>query len=268
MIGGGSPASPAVPAGASSQKEDKAPEEPAPWHARLTSWIRATTTRQRVLALLTLVAIAALILGWGSIDKEAINERAQEWPASAVTALVGVLPLAGIPVSALHLATGLRFEFWPALLVVGLTTLFQHVVAWVLVRALPERFFASMEPWREKLEGAGHREAAVLCCLIPGMPYTVQMYLLPVMGVSLRIICLISAPLHTLRATVTILLGNLSDELTPPRVAALAAYYVVILGGCLFTLRRMHRALEAKQPGKIPGGSPGRPPMGARGEKA
>lgn len=266
MIGGAG--SPTAPTDASPPKEDKVPGEAVSWLARLTRWLRATTTRQRVLAFISLVAITGLILGWGSIDKEAINERAKEWPASVVTVLVGVLPLAGIPVSALHLATGLRFEFWPALLVVGVTTLFQHVAAWVLVRALPDRFFARLEPWREKLEGAGHREAAVLCCLIPGMPYTVQMYLLPVMGVSLRIICLISAPLHTARATVTILLGTLSDELTPPRVAALAAYYVVIVAGCAFTLRRMRRALETKRSGKIPDDSPGRPPMGAQGEKA
>jgi uncharacterized membrane protein YdjX (TVP38/TMEM64 family) len=268
MIGEAGPlASRAAPAGPPSSA-DVSPGASASWFVRAVDRLKATSARQRWLVLLSLAALAAFVVFWQSVDKETFYERAKAWPAATLTTLVGVLPLAGVPVSALHLAAGLRFEFWPALLVVGAATLFQHVAAWVLVRALPDRYFSRLGPWRERLEGAGHRETAVLCCLIPGMPYTVQMYLLPVMGISLRIICLISAPLHTARATVTILLGNVSDDLTPPRVAGLAVYYLAIFAICALTLRRMRRSLDVKRAGRIPGESPGAPPMGAQGGKA
>jgi uncharacterized membrane protein YdjX (TVP38/TMEM64 family) len=218
-------------------------DEGGTWRAGLARRWRATTGKQRLLILAGLLAAVALIAGWRHLDLEGFHAWAKSLPALAVATLVGVLPLAGFPVSALHLAAGVRFEFWPALLVVGLTTLFQHVAAWALTRALPARLFARLQPWREKMAGAGHGEAAVLCCLLPGMPYTAQLYLLPVMGVSLRIICLVGASLHTARATATILLGNISDELTPPRVAALAAYYLVIFTICGFAVRRMRSRL-------------------------
>jgi hypothetical protein len=78
------------------------------------------------------------------------------------------------------------------------------------------------------------------------MPYTVQLYLLPIMGAPLRVLCLVSVPLHTTRASVTILLGTLSDELTPGRVAALVAYYLVVFAICGIILSRLRRALAAE----------------------
>jgi hypothetical protein len=188
---------------------------------------------------------AALLVGWRHFDLAAFHAWSGRQSALLVTVLVGVLPLGGFSVSALHLAAGVRFAFWPALLVVAVTGVFQHAAAWALVRLLPARFFRRLEPWREKLAGAGQREAAVLCALVPGMPYTVQLYLLPVMGSPLAVLCLISVPLHTARATVTILLGNISDDLTPARVAGLALYYAAIVLGCGFALRRLRRRLHA-----------------------
>lgn len=248
--------------------EDEAPAaSEATSRETLASRLRATTKRQRLMILVALVATAALIAGWRHIDLEGFHAWMKTLPAIAVAGLVGVLPLAGFPVSALHLAAGLRFDFAPALLVVAVTTLFQHVAAWALARMLPDRLFARLDPWRERLAGAGHREAAVLCCLLPGMPYTVQLYLLPVMSVPLKIICFISAPLHTARSVVTILLGNLSDDLTPTRVAVLIFYYLVIFAICGLSLRRMRRALAARRQGKSPDPAPGATPMVGHGGK-
>lgn len=203
-------------------------------------------SRQRVAVgvLLVLVAAAVLLAGQ-SWDMDAFHAWTKRLPAAGVAWLVAVLPLVGFPVSALHLAAGLRFDFWMALAIVAAATLTQHVAAWGLARALPDRCFARLEPWRKKLAGAGHRQAAVLCCLLPGMPYAVQLYLLPVMGAPLRVLCLISAPLHSTRATVTILLGSISDDLSPGRVTALVAYYLTVFTVCGFALRRLRRALAA-----------------------
>jgi hypothetical protein len=88
----------------------------------------------------------------------------------------------------------------------------------------------------------------------PGMPYTVQLYLLPVMGAPLRVLCLVSVPLHTMRATVTILLGHLSDDLTAGRIVAIGAYYLVIVAACTLALRRLRRSLAGAEKENETGG--------------
>lgn len=220
-------------------------DAPAGRGERIARWWRGLTRKQIATGLCVVAALVAVGIGWRSIDMEAFHAWMQRMPALMVSAVVGVTPLGGFPVSALHLATGVRFPFWTALLVVGITTMFHHTAAWALVRALPDRYFARLDPWREKLAGAGHVEAAVLCSILPGMPYTVQLYLLPVMNVPLRLICLVSGTLHTLRASVTVILGNISADLTVGRVTALAIYYLAIVVVCGYTVRRMRRGILA-----------------------
>lgn len=220
-----------------------AAEPPAP-RARLQP--RTWPRRRVLLILLAVVVIAAVWFGGRGVDLGRFHAWMQRLPAAGVAGLVALLPLVGFPISALHLAAGLRFDFGAALALVAAATLGQHVVAWALVRALPARFFVRLEPWRKKLAGAGHRQAAVLCCLLPGMPYTVQLYLLPVMGAPLRVLCLVSVPLHTARASVTILLGNISDHLSAGRVAALVVYYLLVFAICGVALRRLRRALAGE----------------------
>jgi uncharacterized membrane protein YdjX (TVP38/TMEM64 family) len=216
-----------------------------PRGAERNRWSR--TARRRLRWVLPLLLLAAWAASGDAVDLELVLKRVRAWPETGAVVLIGVLPLVGVPVSVLHLAAGLRFGFWTALWVVAGTTWFQQVCGWALVRCLPGRFFSGLEPWRQKLAGAGHREAAALSCLIPGMPYTVQLYLLPVMGLSLSTICAICVPLHVIRAVATILLGNLGDELTPGRVAALGAYYLVVLSGCAWLVRRMRSRPAAAQ---------------------
>jgi len=223
---------------------------PGGWRSRL----RNIPRKRLVIGAMALAVLIAFGVGGRSVDLEPFHEWTKSQPAVAVAGVVAVLPLVGFPVSALHLAAGLRFEFFPAMGVVAATTLSQHVMSWGLARVLPDRFFARLDPWRKKLAGAGHRQAAVLCSLVPGMPYTVQLYLLPVMGAPLRVLCLVSVPLHTMRATVTILLGHLSDDLTAGRIVAIGAYYLVIVAACTLALRRLRRSLAGAEKENETGG--------------
>jgi uncharacterized membrane protein YdjX (TVP38/TMEM64 family) len=222
------------------------------WRERVRARLRSLGRRRLAWGAVAVALVVLVLVVGRRIDPASFHEWTRTLPAGAVVGLNAVLPLTGFPVSVLHLAAGLRFDFWPAMLVVGITTLGHHVAAWALVRVLPARFFAKLDPWREKLAGAGHVEASVLCSLLPGMPYTAQIYLLPVMNVPLRLLCLVSAPLHALRATVTILLGNLGSDLSTGRVVGFAVYYAVIFAGCAVTVRRMRAALERRR--KAPDG--------------
>jgi hypothetical protein len=51
------------------------------------------------------------------------------------------------------------------------------------------------------------------------------------------------ALLTTVRASATILLGKMSDDLSPTRIAWLAAYYTILTGTSFYILRRLRRSL-------------------------
>jgi uncharacterized membrane protein YdjX (TVP38/TMEM64 family) len=205
--------------------------------------------------LLGKVILTAIILGglgyfWHTLGLEEILTRAKALPALAVIGTISIIPLFGFPVSWLHLIAGIRFDFTLGLLIVTLTGMCHHWLGWGLVRILPRRFFAEIEPWRDRLAGAGHRDATLLCCLLPGMPYTVQLYLLPILGVPLRLLIWLAAPLHAVRAVITLLLGDYGNELTPLRLAILVAYYTLLTIVSIVIIQHLRRTIAAGQSGR------------------
>ncbi len=204
----------------------------------------AVTRRRAGMCIAVTAALIGLALFWGRFDVKTLHAHAERLPAAWVVALLVLLPLAGFPASWLHLVAGARFGFWSGLVVVLITSVLQNVLAWNLVHWMPRHFFARLKPWRKRLAGVEHSDAILFCGLVPGMPYVVQLYLLPFIGVSLRNLCLWSATLNTARATVTILLGNISDELSPQRIGWLIAYYAILTGVSGWILRNLRRSLH------------------------
>lgn len=196
----------------------------------------------------TCIVMAAVLIGlalfWGRFDVKTLHAHAERLPAAWVVTLLVVLPLVGFPASWLHLVAGARFGFGPGLAVVLITSVLQNVLAWSLVHWVPRRCFARLKPWRKRLAGVEQGDAILFCGLVPGMPYAVQLYLLPFIGVPLRSLCLWSATLNTARATVTILLGNMSDDLSPERIGWLVAYYAILTGVSAWVLHNLRRSLR------------------------
>jgi uncharacterized membrane protein YdjX (TVP38/TMEM64 family) len=210
-------------------------------------------TRARLIkAVLVAVLGAAVAFAWSRIDPERLTALAREQSAVAVISAAALGPLVGFPVSLLHLVAGVRFDFVGGMVVVLLTGMVHHGLGWLLVRVLPRRFFWSLTPWRAKLQGAGHRDACILCCLLPGMPYSVQLYLLPVMGVPLKLLLGLCVPLHTVRAVVTILLGDSLSGLTTGRTVSLVIYYVLLFGVSTWALLHLRRTLSEKNKDLVP----------------
>lgn len=207
-------------------------------------WLRSN--RSRVLwGALALAGLGAVLLLWRQIDMAEVHRRAKDLPAIGVLSLMSLLPLVGFPVSWLHLAAGVRFGFGGGLAAVAFTTFGQHLLGLVLARALPGNLFGFVEPWKRRLSAASQADAVVLCCVLPGMPYSVQLYLLPLVGTPLPLLLLLSPALHTLRAVVTILLGDVSDELSATRAAMLVGYYGLLFVVSAITLRRLRRCRSA-----------------------
>ncbi|HEX2101715.1 MAG TPA: hypothetical protein VHF69_13665 [Candidatus Synoicihabitans sp.] len=224
---------------------------PAPTPARV--WARVgpleLTTGRLIGALVVLVALVALALFWQRIDVDALHARAQALPAWGVIAVICGAPLVGVPVAMLHVVAGVRFGPWVGLLVVLGATVLQHVMGYALVKLAPSVFARRLASWRQRFPRGAHRPMTVFSCLLPGMPYAVQLYLLPVLGVPLSVLLTVSVPLHVLRSIISILGGDWSKDLTPAKVMILVAYYLVLTGICALLFRRIRRELRSNQRG-------------------
>ena len=234
---------PSVPAGSAPPFPEDAPP---PERVLFRLGPLAFTLRRLLVWSLSLASFVVLSLLWSRIGIDELHARARALPAWAVITAISLLPLVGLPVSLLHLVAGVRFGFWTGMLVVAVTTVLHHVLGWLLVLVLPRRCFERVQPWRTRLRGAGYLDTTLLCCLLPGMPYTAQLYLKPIIGTPFRLMLGLSPLLHTARAVVTILVGEMSDEFTPGRIAALVVYYIALFTISAIALRHLRRTLAMK----------------------
>jgi uncharacterized membrane protein YdjX (TVP38/TMEM64 family) len=101
-----------------------------------------------------------------------------------------------------------------------------------------------VEKVRRRIPQGAHASIATFTVLLPGAPYAAINYVLPLIGVPLRTFLLCCLPLHSLRSSVTVIFGDQSDELTPGRMAGLAAYALTILATSWWMYRRMRRQFE------------------------
>lgn len=171
-------------------------------------------------------------------------------PAAVAFALLAVLPLLGFPASLLHVAAGIRFGAALGLALVSLSICLQLLASFAVVKLWRAHFERArwVDRVRKRIPQGAHASICVFTVLLPGAPYAGINYVLPLMGVPLRTYLLCCLPLHTLRSTVTVVFGDQSDELTPARLAGLAAYALTILGASWWMYRRLRRQFENPRP--------------------
>jgi uncharacterized membrane protein YdjX (TVP38/TMEM64 family) len=239
-------------AGARRQLKPRRPAKSAPIPAARHRGRRAAPAAKTVPAfpwrrlalVLPLVALGAALL-YRQIDPEAIHARAAEFNGAAAFGLLAILPLLGFPASVLHVAAGIRFGSGLGLGLVSASILFQLLVSY----GVAHFFRARLSRWswvkrvRQRIPQGAHTSICVFAVLLPGAPYAAINYTLPIIGVPLSTYLLCCLPLHTLRATVTVLLGGQSNHLTGARLAVLGAYAVLILGASWWTFRRLRTQL-------------------------
>lgn len=197
---------------------------------------------------LAVVGCVALVLLYGQIDKEAIHERAAELNGWVAFALLVILPLAGFPVSVLHVAAGIRFGVKLGLLLVPLSILIQLLASYALVHLFHDTFERRLASVRKRIPRAAHGAMTLFTMLLPGVPYFAKNYVLPLIGVPLPIYLLWCFPLHAVRSVLPVVLGGESRELTPGRVTVLALYGLAIVGASWWTYRRMKTQLAGPPP--------------------
>jgi uncharacterized membrane protein YdjX (TVP38/TMEM64 family) len=200
-------------------------------------------------ALLVLLLAGGVLLQ-GRIDPAAIHAYAQRLNGPAVFALLVVLPLVGFPASVLHVAAGVRFGAGLGLALVCASIGLQLLASYGLVYLYRDRFARRFAALRRRIPPGAHASLCVFAVLLPGAPFAAVNYVLPLAGVRLRTYLLCCWPLHTLRSTVTVLLGDQSEHFTPARLAVLGGYALVLAAGSWWLYRRLRRQLADPPPGE------------------
>ena len=194
------------------------------------------------------VTIAGYVIAYREIDPrtvEAFALRINPWLAFA---LLTFLPLLGFPVSVLHIAMGIRFGFAMGLALVGLSILIQLVASFAIVRCWNAPFARWLEPIRQRIPQGAHSSVTLFTLLLPGVPFFVQNYTLPLIGVPLPTLLIWGVPIHFLRSIVTVGIGNQSLHFTREGLAGIAVYAVALLAALGWSYRRMRRQLSSPPP--------------------
>jgi uncharacterized membrane protein YdjX (TVP38/TMEM64 family) len=205
-------------------------------------------------AVITFAVIMAvgLFLLRQQVDIQDIHAYADRLNGGIAFALLVVLPLIGFPASILHVAAGIRFGVPLGLPLVALSILLQLLASYALVHLFRDRFERRLAPLKQRIPSGAHPSICVLTVLLPGAPFAAINYVLPLVGVPLRTYLLCCLPIHALRSTITVTLGDQSDRLTAARLAVFAAYALLILGASWLTYRRVKSRLEG-QPSEADG---------------
>lgn len=207
--------------------------------------LRGRLTRKRGLVIgAGVIAIVGLALLYRQIDIAAVHRRADAFDGVVVFVAMVVLPLLAFPISVVHAVAGLRFGIGWGCVLVALATFLQLLSAYGLVKLAPGFFARRLEPMRQRLPAGTHRSLTLFTMLLPGVPYFAQIYVLPLVGVPLRIFLCWSLPINVARSVVGVTFGGLSGNLTPLRLAGFGTYFVAITLTCSWSFRRLRRKMR------------------------
>lgn len=207
---------------------------------RLKRWLKSP----RFWAIAAAVVTCAVLLH-DKVDLKAVHEEAEKLPGWLCFIALTCLPLVGFPVNILHAAAGLRFGIPLGMTLVAVSIFIQLLASYGLVhwnRGFFERHFGWV---RKKFPKGAHAPVTVFAMLIPGAPYFAQNYGLALIAVPFRLYIAICLPMHVVRSTVSVFIGDQSDNLTVGRVLFLLAYGAAVLAASWWALRRLRAKLGA-----------------------
>lgn len=194
------------------------------------------------------LTVTALILLHREFDLKTVHAHASRMNGPLAFSLLTILPLIGFPASVLHVVAGMRFGVPLGLALVNLSILLQMLASFALVRWQRKFFAARFKTVRERIPPGSHAAVTVFTMLIPGAPYCAQNYVLPLLGVPLRIYLGIGLPLHAARTIIAVVFGDQSDQLTVGRVLLMLVYTVLVGLASWWALRRLQAKLGDQPP--------------------
>jgi len=179
-----------------------------------------------------------------AIDLDTVHAYADRLNGFVAFALLTILPLLGFPVTILHVTAGIKFGRSLGLTLVAVSILLQLLASYGLVHWRRKFFARKFKDAREKIPAGAHGPVTLFTLLLPGVPYFAKNYVIPVIGVPLRTFLAWSLPIHVARSAVSVIFGDESNDLTPARITALAAYFAATLGASWWAFQRIREKVE------------------------
>ncbi len=205
--------------------------------------------RRKLLLLGAIVlGCAAVAFAYHFVDVEAIHRRAEKLDGALVFALMTILPMVGFPETVSTAVAGMRFGLPLGLALVSLSIALQMLLSYAIVKLAPAFFSKRLKSLRERLPRAAHTPLTLFTMLLPGVPYFAKNYVLPLAGVPLATFLLVGLPINIARSVVGLAFGDMSDDLTPARVAGFAVYFIVITVTCAWAFRRLWAQMKSPPP--------------------
>lgn len=206
-------------------------------------------TRKKVIwIVVAILACVGITLLYRQIDVAALHERAKGINGALIFTLMVVLPLVGFPVSVGHAVAGVRFGLGLGLALVAMSIVLQMLLSYALVKAMPKLFAKRFEGIRKRLPHGAHTPVTQFTMLLPGVPYFAQNYVLPVIGVPLGTYLRWGVPIHIAKSIVGVIFGDMSDDLTPGRIAGFVAYTVFTTVACAWAFQRLQAQMKGPSP--------------------
>ena len=188
---------------------------------------------------IAVVAVAAVAVIYSRIDVHRVHDYFQKWPGWALFSALVLLPLAGFPASVMHAIAGMRWGPRLGLALVVCSILLQLLASYALVALFRKPFERWLAAFPTRVTKGGPAPVTLFTVLLPGAPFFAQNYVIPVVGVPLRTFVMVALPVDTLRATISVMFGHESDQLTPWRIAGFAAYALVLILSFAWAFRRL-----------------------------
>lgn len=158
--------------------------------------------------------------------------KSEDLDSSAVIVSFAVLPLLGFPVTPLLLLLGVRFGHLGGIGIMFLVMPIHLVISLALTRSFLRPFikkfaFNKASP-KLKVPADRHMEFAFLFMAVPGLPYAMKNYLLPLSNVPFRYYFIFGWLVQGSMGTLLVVFGNASVNWNLPFLIGLAVLFVLI----------------------------------------
>lgn len=218
-------------------------------HAK-TSDSNQRAKHTRTFWIVSIACVALFIVAFAFIDTKALHDWAQTVPGWVVFALMAFLPVVGAPVSVLFIIGGARFGalggLIAAAIAIAINLLLTYWMTKFVLRKPIASFFKKTKYKLPRVPKEEYISISLLTALVPGLPYAAKNYLLVLAGVPFRVYFWVCLPSHFFHASLAILFGDMTKNLTKGKVIFLIGYGIVLTLLCKRVVKRLRAGAVAK----------------------
>ena len=187
----------------------------------------------RLSAFLMLIVAGFLLLAAVDFEPSRLIDSIRGTSPLHFLLLMVALPLIGFPISAFYLYAGSAFPWWQATLLCSLSLALNMAIAYPLAKFLltapVSRFMARYRRTLPALTERNQFRVTFLVRSIPGIPYFMQNYMLPLLGVRFPPYLLISWSIQSIFAAGMAALPALVDRTGWVPAGIIAALLVLLM---------------------------------------